>query len=280
MGLAVDSSGNLFVADFQNNRVLMYAAPITSGMSATVVLGQTNFGGNGSDLDAVSLNRPADVATDGAGNVYVADQFNSRVLKYTAPITTGMAASVVFGQPNLTTTTTPTTTATSLVMPGGVALDGGGNLYVADTVNNRIVRYTAPFTNGMVASLVFGQLDFTSDDGADIVTASSLFMPTGLFVEGPGTSNLYVADQGNNRVLRYAAPFTTGMDANLVVGQPGFTSDIDNNGGISGRGLSSPSAVAISNGSLYVVDNYNNRVLAYDATPIPCSVIHLPMIRK
>jgi sugar lactone lactonase YvrE len=223
---------------------------------------------------------------DASGNVFVADQEHHRVLMYTDPITNGKAASVVFGQMNFASANMVITpTAASLLSPGGVTLDSSGNLYVADTQTNRVLRYTAPFTNSMNADLVLGQTDFFTDTGETDVTASSLFMPSGLFADSQPTPSLYVADRDNNRVLRYTAPFTNGMNANLVYGQADdFTTDYTNNNLnlATSRGLWSPNAIVVGgNGSIYIVDNGNNRVLAYDATSSPCGIfVYLPVIRK
>ena len=81
--MAVDSSGSLYVADTQNNRVLVYTGTISTGMNATIVLGQTDFStntNNAGGLGASSLSVPAGVAVDGSGNLYVADTGNHRVL--------------------------------------------------------------------------------------------------------------------------------------------------------------------------------------------------------
>ena len=97
----------------------------------------------------------------------------------------------------------------------------GRNLWVVDTGNSRVLEYKTPFSTGEAASLVIGQSSFTSSDFAD-TNSTGLSYPTGLAFDSGG--NLWVADQGNDRVLEYKAPFSTHEAASLVIGQPSFTS--------------------------------------------------------
>src|SRR5207253_10358803 len=100
----------------------------------------------------------------------------------------------------------------------------------ADTENRRVLRFNAPISTGMAASLVFGQPDFFSNaTNTGGLSAHSVGRANGVAVDLTG--NLYVADFSNSRVLRYSAPFSTGMDADLVLGQSGFTTGSPNRGG-------------------------------------------------
>jgi sugar lactone lactonase YvrE len=152
-GVALDAQGHLCVADWQNNRVLEYTAPLTS-TTADHVFGQPNFTSNNYNITgivtptAASLYFPLGVALDvqgGQGNLYVADSFNIRVLEYDTPLTTDTTADRVFGQGGSFTTPPANTgvNAASLFGPAGVALDAPGNLYVADQLNNRVLEYDA-----------------------------------------------------------------------------------------------------------------------------------------
>lgn len=109
-----------------------------------------------------------------------------------------------FGQPDFTHNSANNggLHATSLSGAAGAALDLQGNLYLADTVNNRVLEYDAPLTAGAAANRVFGQSDFTHsaiNNGG--LSATSLFAPQGLAFDA--ADNLYLADAGNNRVLEY-----------------------------------------------------------------------------
>ena len=280
-GVALDRHGNLYVADFGNNRVLEYDAPQTTGMAASRVFGQPDFITNGYHdvVNAASLHDPIGVALDQQGNLYVADSSNARVLEYFTPLTAHMAASRVFGQPDLNSSLADNggLGAKSLGRPVSVALDTQGNLYVADTADNRVLEYEAPLATDMAASRVLGQPDFTHKTPNNRgVSATSLWAPSGLGLDARG--NLSVADYLNNRVLAYDAPLITGMAASGVVGQPDFNSNAFNNGGSSASSLASPAAVALDAlGRLYVADTSNSRVLAYGLGLIK---LYLPLVQR
>jgi sugar lactone lactonase YvrE len=280
--LAFDSTGNLWVTDTFNNRILEYAGPansITTGEAATVVLGQgttcpacfTTGTANNGGISAISLHFPDAISFDSTGNLWVTDASNSRVLEYAAPITTGEAATTVIGQA-LFTTNSFGTTATTLKTPIGITFDPVGNLWVSDNDNNRVTKYLAPITTGEAATVVLGQgttcpacfTTGTANNGG--ISASSLFVPYSITSDSVG--NLWVADYSNNRVLKYAAPITTGDAATTVLGQgASFTTGISNNGGISASSLSNPSGVTIeSGGNLWIVDGSNHRVLKFPVT--------------
>ena len=256
-GAALDSSGNLYVGDTGNNRVLFYPAGSTT---ATRVYGQggsfTTGGNNQGGLSANSLNNPYGVAVDSSGNLYVADYLNNRVLFYPSGSTT---ATRVYGQNGSFTTNVSGVSATGLNGPNRVAVDSGGNLYVADSLNNRVLFYPSGSTT---ATRVYGQGgSFTTgipNNGG--ISANSLDEPLGVVLDSSG--NLYVADENNNRVLFYPSGTTT---ATQVYGQAGsFTTNTANLGGISANSLSRPFGVSLdSSGNLYVADTFNNRVLFY-----------------
>jgi hypothetical protein len=301
-GVAVDGAGNLYVADAGNSRVLEYTNPFTAcggafpcvGGAANLVFGQGgDFTSSGCDSDTtdgsstnIDLCDPWGVAVDHAGNVYVADLGNSRVLEYNTPLTTDVTADQVFGQGNSFAsnncdfdTDTNSSTAVDLCYPSGVALDGSGNLYVADNVNNRVLEYNTPLSN-TTANTVFGQGgDLTSNDcNFDSVDGSpsniDLCSPANVAADEAG--NVYVADFGNNRVLAYNTPLTTGVTAETVFGQgANFASDACNydvavpgsaTDGSTANDLCDPKGVAVDgSGNLYVADTTNNRVLEYNA---------------
>ena len=264
--IALDSSGNLYVTDTANSRVLFYPSGSTT---ATRVYGQggsfTTNTGNKGGISANSLDEPIGVALDSSGNLYVADQYNNRVLFYPSGSTT---ATRVYGQGGSFSTGGANKggiSANSLAFPTGLAVDSSGNLYVADGNNSRVLFYLSGSTT---ATGVYGQLGSfttgTANNGG--VSANSLENPAGLTLDS--SNNLYVADAYNNRVLFYLSGSTT---ATRVYGQGGsFTSSTGNNGGISATSLNQPWAVALdSSGNFYVADLENNRVLMYPPTTTP-----------
>ncbi|MHB8603111.1 MAG: hypothetical protein ACYC9R_10805, partial [Nitrosotalea sp.] len=131
------------------------------GSTATIVLGQSSFTTNTSNPPTASiLQTPVGHAFDSAGNLWVADSNNNRILMYPQASlgTSGSAATIVLGQSSFTTATASTTTST-LYFPVGLAFDSAGNLWVADTNNNRILMYPQASlgTSGSAATIVLGQ---------------------------------------------------------------------------------------------------------------------------
>ncbi|HEY3115665.1 MAG TPA: NHL repeat-containing protein [Chloroflexota bacterium] len=265
-GLAVDSSRNVFVADTDNNRVLLFPR---DGTTSTRVYGQSDFSGNGVNAGGVSetsLSHPSGLAVDASGNLYVADSLNRRVLAYAGEST---AASTVYGQPSFTSAARTDTvvigtvknnseaSATSLSQPSGVLVDDSGGLYVADTDNSRILFYPSGSTN---AARVYGQPSLTSNTANNGgVSAASLSLPSGLALDG--AANLYVTDSANRRVLAYPSGAT---QANRVVGQTDFTTKVEQNVGPGVISLARPASLAMdTSGNLFAADTANNRVLSY-----------------
>ncbi len=269
----------LFVADEGNSRVLVYNAPFTTGQSATAALGQANFTANAAPNPPTSASMafPAAVAVDSAGNLYVADSGNCRVLQFNPPFTTGMAATLAVGQvsgaTNLTTAACATgaaSTATGLGGPAGLAIDSAGNLWVADNGTSRVLKYPAPITAGEVATVTLGQTStgasLCNQGTGTVANASTLCSPDGLAFDEAG--NLWVADSTNSRVLMYPpANLVTGGSATVELGQPAataFTSTTGNNGGISATSLYNPVSLAFdAAGNLWVADSANSRALMY-----------------
>jgi sugar lactone lactonase YvrE len=287
-----DAAGNLYVADEGNSQVLYYPKGSTT---ATAVYGQggsfTSGTANNGGRSAASLSYPHGLALDAAGNLYVADSGNNRVLFFpagtgcTAPNTPAGCgtATKIWGDGGAFTVDTSGTTDALLSYPLGVGVDPSGNLYVAEHDNSRVLYFpagsgcTGPNTpSGCgVATQVYGQGgSFTSDTANNGGTsASSLYDPEGMGLDSNG--NLYVADADNNRVLYFpggsgcTAPSTPAgcATATRVYGQAGsFTSDTVNNGGISADSLWHPASVAVDGaGNVYVTDGRNNRALYYPA---------------
>ncbi len=263
-GLAFDSTGNLWVSDLFNHRVLKYPAPITAGEAATVVLGQTTLAGAGyanrgtsttaGPATASTLNQPLGLAFDSAGNLWVTDSLNCRVLMYPpANQVTGGAATVELGQPAGATAFTTNTLnnggvlATSLGMPDDLVFDSAGNLWVVDLWNNRVLMYPKASlgTNGAAATVVLGQPDFTQgtvNNGG--LGPAALQMPVGIGVDSSG--RIAVADAGNNRTLVFAPTFSNGMNATLVLGQADLITGTSNTGGESAATQYAPVGVAIT----------------------------------
>ena len=273
----VDGNGNVFIADASNNRALRMPA---GSKSANQVWGQTDFTANGpNQVKPSSINFPYQIAIDYAQSpyaLYVSDTGNNRIViwKDSVRFQNGDAADLVIGQPNMRTAianvdtgAAQTPTNTSLSAPTGIALNpNDGTLYVADSGNNRVLRFPRPVSQPgrITADAVIGQPNFTSG-GQSTVSASSLNAPGGIAL-GP-SGQLFVADNGNNRVVEFSPGASTGASAVRVYGQPSMSSSLKP-GQPSVQTLSGPQGIYVDRASnLYVVDSGSNRVLIFSNTP-------------
>ncbi len=271
----IDSSGNVYAADTGNHRVLYFPA---GSKSAARVWGQIEFTANGANqVEAASLNNPFKIAIDYSRvpyALYVSDTANHRVLvwKDAVRFRTGDPADLVIGQPDLRTAAPNTDTRsgrspskTSLYSPKGIVVDGNGTLYVADSGNNRVLRYAQPLSQyGRIEpDVVLGQSSFTTSNSA-AVNAHSLSNPVALALGPDG--NLFVSDSGNHRVLEFPAGAASGSAAVRVYGQPSFYSAVQS-GSVSAQTLNAPGGLFVDSAfNLYVADSGSNRVLVFPNT--------------
>lgn len=275
-GVTTDAAGNVYIADSANNRVLVYVTPLTTDFVADRVFGQnglltTNACNAPGAPTAKSLCGPDSVALDAAGNLYVSDTRNHRVVQYDLPLASDDVADRVYGQPAMTSGACNLggVTATSMCNPAGIAVDTTGRLYIADNANSRVLMHTNPLADS-TADAVIGQLGSLTTSLCNVgagPTASTLCRPQGVSVDSAG--NVFVADTSNHRVTQYDTPFSTDLVADRVFGQAGsFVTAGCNIGGVSANSLCNPTRVhAEVTGDVYITDTANHRVLAY-LTPI------------
>ncbi|KPA10281.1 hypothetical protein MHK_009516, partial [Candidatus Magnetomorum sp. HK-1] len=264
----VDSFGHLWVSDRYNHRVLRYdnASSKTSGSDADGVLGQPDFTTNTAGTTQSSMNEPTALWVDPAGRLWVADLINNRVLRYDNAATkpNGANADGVLGQTNFTSNTSGTT-QNSMSNPHDIFGDNSNTIFIVDYTNNRVLRFNnaALKANGANADGVLGQSDFTSSGNG--LSINNFNTPLCLTMDFTG--RLYVSDMANNRVLLFndAINKPDGANADNVLGQPDFTSNTANNGGISETSLDFPhwSYFDPNNHHLWLPDYNNNRVLRY-----------------
>jgi sugar lactone lactonase YvrE len=269
-GSAVDTAGNLFVADSGNCRVLRLPTPFSNGMSATLVLGKaalTDTCVPGVAATATSLGSVGGLAFDSSGNLWVADNGNSRVLKYTPPFSNGMAATLAIGQASLSVSTgcnqAGAPAATTLCLPNFIVFDSAGNLWVGDGGNSRALKYSPPFANGMTATVAIGQPGLISN--SCLSSATGMCSAVGVVFDHAG--NLWVGDDANCRVLKFTPPFSTNMAASLELGQPAGAGQLTESCTVATTtqsALFDADGLAFeSNGSLFVADAGNNRTLVF-----------------
>jgi uncharacterized protein (TIGR03437 family) len=277
-GLAFDGQGNLYVSDGKNSRVLKFSAPLgpsAANPTASAVWGQINFASKGVPLQASSstMSVPAGLTVDGSGNLYVSVPADNRVLVFPLGTTLGGPAKSMMGQSDFATTTAntgafPLASSNSLSAPSDVRVDQNGNVFVADSANNRVLQFPA---NTKSATRVWGQNDFVSN-GPNQIKPGSINFPYKIAIDySSAPYALYVSDTGNNRVLvwRDSAHFRNGDPADLVIGQPNLrtgVANVDTQGSPnpSRTSLFAPEGIAVAqDGTLYVADSGNNRVLRF-----------------
>jgi hypothetical protein len=273
---ALVSQGRLFVSDGGNHRVLIWdSIPTSSFTPADHVVGQPDFvHGAADDADgdgtpdatpsSRTFNFPSGMEV-ADGRLYVVDQNNNRVLIWNSiPQSNGVVANQVLGQIDFTSKSTGTSDY-QMNGPGDVAV-GGGRLYVADTINHRVLGWnSAPPAFGL-ADFVLGQPGFVTATSA--AGATGMFWPTALHASDV---QLFVADYGNSRVLVFdALPTTIQPAADKVIGQADFVNTAPNDddqdgtsdGAPSGRTLSQPQGLGALGTNLYVTDG-NHRILIF-----------------
>ena len=235
-GVAVDSAGNLYIADSANNRI----RKVSNGVIATVAgNGTPGFSGDNGPATSAQLRTPYGVAVDSAGNLYIPEPYNNRIRK----VSGGVIASVVGN--SLSGDNGPATSA-QLSSPNGVAWDSAGNLYIADASRIRKV------SKGVITTVAgIGTYGYSGDNGP--ATSAQLDYPGSVAVDSAG--NLYIADTGNHRIRMVSNGVITTVAGN---GTRGFSGD---NGPATGAQLNYPGSVAVdSAGNLYIADSYNFRI--------------------
>ena len=295
-GVAVDPSGNLFIADTYHLRILKIDR---NGIITTVAgnpVASNYFGtysGDGGAATNAGLNGPTGLALDASGNLFIADSGNNRIRKVDAKgvITTvagnGAVTNIQYnGQTQgYYSGDGGAATNASLYSPSGVVVDDSGNLFIADTGNNRIRKVGA---KGVITTVAgngnaipdingnYGPEDgyYSGDGGA--ATNAVLNGPAGVAVDASG--NLFIADSGNNRIRK--------VDANGVITTVAGNSTVTNiqyygsagsysgdGGAATNAGLSNPSGVAVdASGNLFIADDLNFRIRKVDVNGIITTV--------
>lgn len=287
--VAVDpTTGKVFVADHDNNRILRFASQtaLKNGANAEAVFGQVNFSSvlanqdGGAQPAQTSLSGPSDIFVDEAGRLWVADTNNNRVLMFLAASSLFSApiyADRVFGQPDFSTAL-PAPTASTLAGPMGVNVDSLGTLWVADTGSHRVVGFKKAanaVVNGPAADYLLGQISFTANTAA--TTQTNFFNPTGVSADSDGY--LWVADRDNNRVVAFAnPPLSFGPPAVALLGQKDYISNVASPSPTA-ETMNHPTGVFARGSRVWVLDDFNNRALRFDkpvtstASPPPAAAV-------
>ena len=249
-GIAVDTNGNLYVADELNDTIRKITPEGTNWMVSTLA-GQVGTAGW---LDAMGTNAqfstPTGVAVDSAGNVYVADVAND-VIREISPV--GMVGTIA-GQPHHPGHTDGTNNGAQFYMPFGISVDATTNLYVTDGINETI-RKLVPGTAGWAVSTIAGQV-LISGSADGVGTNAQFSGPAGIVISGGGT--LYVADDNNNTIRKLTLTGTNWI-VSTFAGLVGVYGDAD--GATNNARFHSPIGVTVDGaGNVYVADANNNEI--------------------
>ena len=249
-GVAVDGKGNVYVADFADQRVRRIGTDSTiTTVAGTGIFGNSN---NGGAATAAQIAQPQGIAVDASGNVYFTASCEVRMIQSNGNIASvaGNGGNCGYGGNN------GAASLAQLYFPAGLALDGNGNLYISDTNNNRIRRVNLASTT-IVTVAGSGQQGYAGN-GTDALSAS-MDTPVGIAVDSKG--NVYFADQNNHRVRKI------GTDGKIYdVAGTGKAGNDGDGGPATAATLAWPAGLAVDSAdNLYVASwPYIRRISAAD----------------
>ena len=259
--VAVGGGGNVLIADQYNNRIRQVD---TNGIIRTVAgIGSSggigSYSGDGSAATSAGINLPTGLATDPAGNYYIADSWNNRIRKVD---TNGMISTVAGTNGRAYSGDGSLAVNANLNYPANIALDTLGNLFIADASNNCIRKVDG---SGIITTVVGTGVAGYSGDGGLAVSAK-LSAPTGVALDGQG--NLFVADLGNNRI-RLVNP--AGVISTLAGN--GLATFQGDGGAAINASLNQPDDILADGfGQVYFSDSANSRIRLIGANGIITTV--------
>ncbi len=264
----VDASADIFIADTDN----FVIREVTAGNINTAMGNNTpSYSGDGATAVNAELNSPAGVVIDGAGNIFIADSANSAIREVVA--TSGQIQTVA-GSTTICASSTALcgdgglATSAQLNTPQGVFLDASGNIYIADTEDNRIRVVNTSAASAIIAGVTIAQGyiatvagtgtgGYSGDSGPAI--SAELGNPYGVFVDGAG--NIFIADTGNNVIREVSTSGTiTTVAGNNTECTPA-TSTCGDGGAATSAQLSFPAGVFVDAAEdIFIADTFDNRI--------------------
>ena len=239
-GIAIDGSSNIYVADYASIRKIT-----PSGVSNTLAGDLYTTGSADGASTNARFNFPNGLAVDGSNNVYVADTYNHTIRKITP---TGVVSTLA-GSPGVSGTTDATGSNAQFYYPSGVAVDGNGNVYVADTFNNTIRKISSSGAVSTFAGTPSALGTYLDGTGSD----ARFSFPPGITMGGGG--NLYVADQSNHIIRKITS---TGV-VTTFAGIPNSSGSTDGLGSVAQ--FNNPTGVTVDgSGNVYGVDQNNHTI--------------------
>ena len=252
-GVAVNSSGDVFISEYNNETIREVN---TSGTITTVagISGLCGYSGDGSPATGYEVCRPGGLAFDSSQNLYIADAGNCRIRKL---VVSSDTISTYAGDGTCGYTgNAGAATSAEVNQPDGVALDGSNNLYIADT-NNSVIRLVTK-SSGVITTIAGNNIYGYSGDGDPALSAEISHVYEGIWVNSAGTT-VTIADYNNERIRQ----FTVGGNINTIAGTGAAGYSGDGSGATSAT-FNAPQGVALnSSGNVYVADTNNNRIRAF-----------------
>src|SRR3989449_759334 len=258
-GVAVDGIGNIYAADTLNDRIVVFdpTGKLLESIGSKKLASDNN---TESDKDkSGELNHPSGVAVDGIGNIYAADTLNDRIVVFdpTGKLLESIGSKKLASDNN---TESDKDKSGELNHPSGVAVDGIGNIYAADTLNDRIVVFDP--TGKLLESIGSKKLASDNNTESDKDKSGELNHPSGVAVDGIG--NIYAADTLNDRIVVFdpTGKLLESIGSKKLASDNNTESDKDKSGE-----LNHPSGVAVDGiGNIYAADTLNDRIVVFDPT--------------
>lgn len=225
--IAVDNAGNVYMAEWKNHTIRK-VTPAGTNWVVTTLAGKAGSSGSADGTNSIArFNGPISVAADNAGNLYVGDLLN-HTIRLVTPVGTNWVVTTLAGKAGSPGSADGTNDAARFNRPGHVEVDGAGNLYVADFMNDTIRKVTPVGTNWVVTTLAGKSGSPGTVDGAGSAARFHFFDPSaggggGLAVDSEGT--LYVAEWYNSTIRKGHRPLgiaSSGADFGFSSGQFGF----------------------------------------------------------
>ena len=248
-GVAMDSAGDLFIADSGNQRIreVNHATGVITTVAGNGIAG---YSGDNGPATAAELFEPTSVAVDSAGDLFIADSGNYRIRE--VDLSTGIITTIAGNGSYTYSGDNGPATAAALNYPEGVALNAAGDLFIADSNNERVREVNR--STGIITTIAGnGNAGYSGDNGPAI--AADLWGPEALAVDAAG--NLFIDDCGNNRIgeVNLSTGIITTVAGN---GSYGYSGD---NGQATAAELGSPEGVAVDSiGDLFIDDTRNYRM--------------------
>lgn len=248
--VALDGTGNVYVAD-RGNEIVRKIVTATGLISTVAGDGSSGFYGDGGPATNANLWNPMGVASDTAGNLYIADRYNNRIRRVSA--STGLITTVAGNDTGTLADGIPATAA-QLPAPVAASLDAAGNYYIADTTYHAVRKVIA--SSGLIYTVAGGVGGIPGYNGdSQPATDAKVFNPSGMASDAAG--NLFIADTSNHRIRKVTA--STGLITTVAgTGVAGYNGDSQpaTNAQVSG-----PKGVAVDGaGNLYIADTSNHRI--------------------